>query len=90
MTGNHRWMDDVLRDIIAYATLNGMPHVARHVALGLDALHLHIYEEERRTARLRHAMQAFKSQVTVLLDIPAVNEPLLRPESTSSAQDAMR
>lgn len=90
LTGNHGWMDDVLRDIIAYATLNGMPQVARHVALGLDALHLHIYEEERRAVRLLHAMQAFDAQVTGLLGSPAANEPLLWHESTSAEQNAMR
>lgn len=89
MMGSHGWVDDVLRDIIAYATLNSMPQVARHVALGLDALHLHIYEEERQTARLRHAMQAFQSQVGGLLDSPAANEPLLWHETTSAEQNAM-
>lgn len=88
--GNHEWMDDVLRDIIAYATLNDMPQVARHVALGLDALHLHVYEEERRATRLLVAMRAFESQVAGLLDWPAANKPPLCSEVPFAGHSAMK
>lgn len=86
---NHGWMDDVLRDIIAYATLNNMPHVARHVALGLDALHLHVYEEERRAARILLAMKTFDAQGPVVEEVPESSHSVLWLESSPAEQRAM-
>lgn len=70
----HDWMDDVLRDVIAYAVLNKMPHVARHVALGLDALHLHLYEEERASTRLFLAFDRFGDEAHFPLSTPSAQE----------------
>lgn len=73
----HDWMDDVLRDVIAYAVLNGMPEVARYVALGLDALHLHVYEEERRAARTVYAKQSFQLEAVQQYVPVGVEAPLV-------------
>lgn len=77
----HDWMDDVLRDIIAYAVINNMPHVARHVAIGLDALHLHVYEEERREARTNLAREFFRDDISLPL-------PKLSAEASGSISTA--